>query len=100
MTAVLIAVMALTTYLVRMIPFTAMRKKITDPFLKSVLYYMPYAILSAMTIPAVFTATGDPLSSLAGFAVGMVLALCGQSLLTVAAAASAASLAVWYFFSK
>lgn len=91
----LIAIMALTTYLVRAIPFTAMRKKIKNRYLKSVLYYMPYAILSAMTIPAVFYSTGNPLVSAAGFAAGMILSLAGCSLFTVSAACSAVSLIVW-----
>ena len=47
----LMIIMAVTTYLVRMIPFTAFRKKITNPFFKSLIYYLPYALLSAMTFP-------------------------------------------------
>ena len=95
LTLILIAVMALTTYLVRAVPFAAMRKKIENRFLRSVLCYMPYAILSAMTVPAVFYSTGSIAVSAAGFAVGMILSLMGRSLFTVSAACSAVSLGVW-----
>ena len=95
LTLILIAVMALTTYLVRAVPFAAMRKKIRNRYLKSVLYYMPYAILSAMTVPAVFFSTGSVTVAAAGFAAGMALSLAGCPLFTVSAVCSAVSLAVW-----
>ena len=56
-----IAVMAIVTYLVRMLPFVIFRKKITNVRVKSFLYYVPYAVLSAMTFPAIFTSTGTKL---------------------------------------
>ena len=88
-----IAVMAGVTYLVRMLPFVIFRRKITSPFIKSVIYYMPYAVLTAMTIPAVFTSAGGDLNgiiaSLAGVIIAVLLAIKKASLLTVAAAACA-----------
>ena len=54
-----ITVMALVTYIVRMFPLTFFRRKIKSRFLKSFLFYIPYAILSAMTIPAIFYSTGS-----------------------------------------
>jgi branched-subunit amino acid transport protein len=89
-----IAVMAGVTYLVRMLPFVIFRRKITSPFIKSVLYYMPYAVLTAMTIPAVFTSAGGDMNgiiaSLAGVIIAVLLAIKKASLLTVAAAACVA----------
>ena len=86
-----IAVMAGVTYLVRMLPFVIFRRKITSPFIKSVLYYMPYAVLSAMTIPAVFTSAGADINgiiaSVAGVVIAVLLSIKKASLLTVAAAA-------------
>ena len=82
-----------TTYLVRMLPLVLMKGRITNRFLLSFLHYIPYAVLSVMTIPAIFSATGDVRTAAAGFAVAMVLAWRGKSLLTVAAAACAAVLA-------
>ena len=71
---VYIAVMAVTTYLIRVIPFVAVRGKIKSRFLNSVLYYIPFAVLSAMTFPAVFYATGDVLSSTIGTFAALILA--------------------------
>ena len=51
---VYIVVMALVTYLIRAIPFTVFKKKITSPFLQDFLFYIPYAVLAAMTVPAIF----------------------------------------------
>lgn len=82
-----IMIMALVTYLIRMIPLTVFRKKITNQFIRSFLYYVPYACLSAMTIPAVFYATGSLWSALAGVAVAVILACFRRSLVTVAAGA-------------
>lgn len=82
-----IIVMALVTYLIRMIPLTVFRKKITNQFIRSFLYYVPYACLTAMTIPAVFYATGSLWSALAGVAVAVILACFRRSLVTVAAGA-------------
>ncbi|MBR2020461.1 MAG: AzlD domain-containing protein [Clostridia bacterium] len=89
-----IAVMALTTYLVRMIPFTVFRKKIKSRFAKSFFYYIPYAVLSAMTFPAIFYSTGSILSATVGVAVAMLLAFFHQSLIVVSVAASLAALFV------
>ncbi len=87
-----IAVMAGVTYLIRMIPFVAFRKEITSPFFKSFLYYVPYAVLSAMTIPAIFYATGDYVTAAVGTAVALVLAYFRVPLIGVALAAASAAL--------
>lgn len=89
--AVYIAVMAIVTYLIRMIPFTAFRKKIKSPFLKSFLYYIPYGVLSAMTIPAIFYSTGDMATAVIGTVVAVVLAYLKLPLIVVALSASAAA---------
>lgn len=82
-----IAVMAVVTYLIRMIPLTVFHKKIENKYVKSFLYYVPYACLTAMTLPAVFYAAGSVFSALAGTIVAVVLALKDRSLVTVAAGA-------------
>ena len=86
-----IAVMALTTYLVRMIPLVAFRQKITSRFAQSFFYYIPYAVLAAMTFPAIFYSTGSLLSAAVGVAVAMLLAFLGQSLIVVSLAACLAA---------
>lgn len=84
-----IAVMAIVTYLIRMLPLTLIRRKITNRYIRSFLYYVPYTTLSAMTFPAILTATGSVLSAALGFAAALILAFRGKSLLTVAVFASA-----------
>ena len=86
-----ILVMALVTYLLRMIPLAFFRKRITSPFIRSMLYYLPYSVLSAMVIPSVFSSTGSVATAAVGLAVALVLALCRRSLLTVALGASGAA---------
>ena len=88
---VYILVMAGVTYAVRMVPFVLFRKKIESKFIKDFLYYVPYAVLGAMTIPAVFYSTGSVIPSLAGLAAAVVLALKNKSLIVVAIAACAAA---------
>ena len=90
--AVYIIVMAGVTYLIRMLPFTLFRKKIESRFIRSFLYYIPYAVLSAMTIPAIFYAPGDFTTSLIGAVVAVILAYLRLPLIVVALAASAAAL--------
>ena len=87
-TAISIAVMALTTYLIRMIPFALVRKKVENRFIKSFLYYIPYAVLSAMTLPAIFYSTGDMPSAAVGTVIALVLAFFNMPLIVVALAAS------------
>ena len=91
-----IAVMALVTYLIRMLPLAVFRKKIKSKFVLNFLFYVPFAVLSAMTVPAVFTSCGSStagiISSLAGLVVALVLALREHGLLTVALSACGAAL--------
>ena len=89
---VYIGVMALTTYLIRMLPLTIFRKPIRSRFLKSFLYYVPYACLSAMTFPAILTSTNSVISGAAALAAAVAAAWRGKSLLTVALVSSAAVL--------
>lgn len=86
-----IVVMAVTTYIIRMVPFTFFRKKIKNRFIQSVLFYIPYAVLSAMTIPSIFYATQDLPSAIVGTIVAVVLAYFGLPLIVVALSASVAS---------
>ncbi len=85
-----VTIMALVTYLPRMLPLVIFRKKINSRYVRSFLNYVPYAVLAAMTFPAIFSATSSPLSALAGLIVALALAYWGKGLLTVALSASAA----------
>ena len=89
-----VLVMAVVTYLIRMLPLAAFRRRINSRFIRSFLYYVPYAILSAMTFPAILYATGSLPSACVALAVALALAWMEKSLLTVAIAASAAAFIV------
>ena len=79
-----IFVMAGVTYLIRMLPLTLIQKKITNIYIRSFLYYIPYACLTAMTFPAILYATKSPVSGAAGLLTAVILALRRKSLITVA----------------
>lgn len=89
-----LAVMAGVTYLVRLLPILFIRKKIKSRFIRSFLYYVPYAVLTVMTIPAIFYSTGFMTSAIIGAAVAIALAFLGRSLITVAAGACVSVLIV------
>ncbi len=93
-----LAVMALVTYLIRMIPYVAFRKKITNRFVKSFLFYIPYAVLGAMTFPAIFFSTASLIPATCGCIVALILAWHEKSLLTVAVCASVAAFIFGLFF--
>lgn len=81
-----ILTMALVTYLIRMLPLTVFRKKINNKFVLSFLFYVPYTCLTAMTVPAIFSATSTPFSAWVGFITAVVLGFMKKNLITVAAA--------------
>ncbi len=80
-------IMAGSTYLIRALPFSLLTKKIENKYIKSFLYYIPYAVLSAMTIPAALFATNSIISAVTGLLVAVILALKGKSLTFVAVSA-------------
>jgi len=86
-----IGVMALITYLIRMLPLAVFRKKIRSRFILSFLHYVPYAVLGAMTIPGIFYSTGSAVTAFAGFAVASIMAYKNYALLPIACAACAAA---------
>ena len=83
-------VMAGVTYLVRVVPFILINKKIENRFINSVLYYIPYTVLAAMTFPAILYATGNIVSAVAGQLAAIVISFRGRSLIIVAVGACAA----------
>lgn len=83
-------VMAGVTYLVRVVPFILINKKIENRFINSFLYYIPYTVLAAMTFPAILYATGNIVSAVAGLLVAIVISFRGRSLIIVAVGACAA----------
>lgn len=81
-----ILLMAVTTYLIRLLPLLLVRDRIRSRFLRSFLHYVPVACLTAMTFPAILYATEHMISGAVGMAVAVLLALKNKSLVTVAVA--------------
>ncbi|GIM28150.1 transporter [Clostridium polyendosporum] len=96
MSRILIAVflMALVTYIPRVLPIIIFKNKLNSRFFKSFLYYMPFAVLGAMTFPNILSSTGNTYSALIGMIVAVVLAYFEQGLMKVAISAV---LAVYIF---
>ncbi len=84
---VYLAVMAGVTYAIRTVPLVLFKHQVKSRFFRSFLAYVPYAVLGAMTFPAIFYSTGHLRSAVGGTAVALVLAFCQRGLLTVAVGA-------------
>ena len=85
-----IAVMALVSYAIRILPLTLIRKPIKNRFIQSFLYYVPYVSLSVMTFPSILSATGNRVTGIVGFAAGMVLSWIDGNLFRVSIGACVA----------
>lgn len=81
---ILLLAMAGITYLIRMLPLVVFRKKIKSAYIKSLLYYIPYAVLSAMTFPFILYSTDNFYAALIGTAVALIAAAFRLSLIIVA----------------
>ncbi len=79
-----VAVMAIVTYIPRFLPLTFMRRKIQNRFIKSFLYYVPYAVLAAMTLPGILYSTSSMISAVTGMIAAVFLAYKDKGLLVVA----------------
>lgn len=83
-TYIYIGIMFLVIFLIRILPLTLIRKKITNTTLRSFLFYVPYVTLAVMTFPAIIEATNSVWSGLAALVAGVLLAYFGVSLFGVA----------------
>ena len=84
-----VAIMAIVTYIPRMLPLAIFRKKIKSRFIRSFLAYVPYAVLAAMTFPEILYSTSNMISAIAGLLVALLLSYFGRGLLTVALSSTA-----------
>ena len=84
-----LAVMAIVTYLIRVLPLTLVRREIKNVYIRSFLYYVPYVTLAVMTFPSIMDATGAPWSGLAALVTGVALAWKGAGLFPVSVACCA-----------
>ncbi len=79
-----VILMAVTTYIIRALPITILRKEIKSQFLKSFLYYVPYAVLASLTFPAIFSSTGNMATGILGTITALILAYMEKGLVLVA----------------
>lgn len=91
---VYLLIVVLTTYLIRAIPFSLITKKVTNKYVKSFLYYIPYTVLAAMTIPAALYVTSSIYSAIVGLVVALGVAVKKSNLTLVAVAAVLGALVV------
>jgi len=82
-----VVIMALVTYIPRTLPITLFTGEIKSKYIKSFLYYVPYAVLASLTFPGIFYCTDNMLAAVAGTAVALILAFFNRSLVVVAASA-------------
>ena len=92
-----IAIVAITSYLIRVLPLTLIRKPIQNPFLRSFLFYVPYVTLAVMTFPAIMNATQSPIAGAAAMVIGIVAAWCRLGLLPVSLVCCATVLILEHF---
>ena len=92
-----IAVMALVSYAIRILPLTLIRKPIKNRFIQSFLYYVPYVTLAVMTFPAIIQATQSPAAGAVALVVGIAAAWFGASLFQVAAGCCAVVFVLEFF---
>ena len=79
-----VLLMALVTYLPRVLPVAVFRREIKSPFIKSFLHYIPYAVLGSLTFPDIFYSTGNTATALCGTVVAVILAYKNKGLVIVA----------------
>ena len=77
-------IMALITYLIRVLPLTLIKWEIKSTFLRSFLHYVPYATISAITFPAVLSCTRNQTSAIVAFIVAIIAAYKEKNMITVA----------------
>lgn len=82
--AIYLFVMAGITYLIRMVPLVLVKEKIKNKYILSFLYYIPYAVLSVMTFPAIFYSTSSVISAIVGTAIALITAFMNKSMVIVA----------------
>lgn len=91
-----VAIMASITYLIRVLPITIFQKRIKSVWIQSFLYYVPYAVLAALTFPAIFYGTGNFPASFIGTGMALVLAYFDKGLVLVALGAVVSALLVLF----
>jgi len=85
-----ILVMAVTTYLIRMLPLVLSRKQIENKYVKSFLSYIPISCLTCLTIPAILYSANSVISGAVALGVALIASFMKFSMVTVAVLSSVA----------
>lgn len=83
-------VMFAVTYITKAAGLLLVRKKITNKYVQSFLYYIPYSVLAVMVFPGILFSTASLWSGIAGTAVALVLSYFKRGLLLVSVSSIAA----------
>ena len=75
----------ITTNMIRVLPMLLIRGEISNRYVRSFLYYVPYVTLAVMTFPSIIQTTLSPLSGVVVLAVGIIAAWRRLGLFPVAA---------------
>ena len=92
-------IMAGSTYLIRAVPFAVIKRKITNPFINSFLYYIPFTVLTVMTFPAALYGDYSMIAAALGLLVAVILAVKNVGLTAAALASCATVLATDFIIS-
>ena len=92
-----ITIAAVVSLIIRALPTTLLRRQITNRFIRSFLYYVPYVTLSVMTFPAITQATKNPVAGYAALAVGIIVAWFRKNLFETAILCCLTVLIIEYF---
>ncbi len=82
-------VMFAVTYVTKAAGLLLVRKKITNKYIQSFLYYIPYSVLAVMVFPGILFSTASLWSGIAGTAVALILSYFKRGLLVVSVASIA-----------
>lgn len=93
-----VLLMALVTYLPRVLPLAIFRREIKSKYIKSFLHYVPFAVLGALTFPDIFYSTGTLATAVCGTIVALLLAYREKSLVIVAFGAMITVFLTGYLF--
>lgn len=93
-----VLIMAAVTYIPRVLPITILKKEIRSNFIKSFLFYVPYAVLAALTFPSIIWATGSTVTAVIGTIAAIVLAYleCGLVIVAIGAILTVALAGIWF----
>ena len=66
-------IVSVVSCVIRVLPVTLIRTQIKNRFIRSLLFYLPYATLAVMTFPAILAISENPLCGAAAFAASLVV---------------------------